>query len=159
MLSTELSKKVSPYWIIISINRSSVFRWNIQQWKRPPVTAGWWSATIGGCRAQQTPMEWLNRLREANSQWEVIPIGNGPRKKWIFESISTNWQWHKFIFIGGSSMPWWNWKVIQRNGWKVWVCAVYRLIQQAKCPSVVSNEAVLTGSGGTMWGSVLRRQV
>ena len=119
MLSTELSKKVSPYWIIISINRSSVFRWNIQQWKRPPVTAGWWSATIGGCRAQQTPMEWLNRLREANSQWEVIPIGNGPRKKWIFESISTNWQWRKFVFIGGSSMPWWNWKVIQRNGWKV----------------------------------------
>ena len=45
--------------------------------------------------------------------------GNGPTKKWIFKSISTNWQWHKFIFIGGSSMPWWNREVIQRNGWKV----------------------------------------
>ena len=91
---------------------------------RPPVTAGvsWWSAMIGGCRAQQseqTSMEWLNRLREANSQWKGNPVGNGPRKEWIFKSISTNWQWHKFIFIGGSSMPWWNWEVIQRNGWKV----------------------------------------
>ena len=91
---------------------------------RPPVTAGvsWWSAMIGGCRAQQseqTSMEWLNRLREANSQWEGNPVGNGPRKEWIFKSISTNWQWHKFIFIGGSSMPWWNWEVIQRNGLKV----------------------------------------
>jgi len=75
--------------------------------------------TIGGCQAQQTSMERLNRLREANSQWEGIPVGNGPRKKWIFKSIGTNWQWHKFIFIGGSSMPWWNWEVIQRNGWKV----------------------------------------
>jgi len=29
-----------------------------------------------------TSMERLNRLREANSQWEGIPIGiNGPRKK------------------------------------------------------------------------------
>ena len=45
--------------------------------------------------------------------------GNGPTKKWIFKSISTNWQWHKFIFIGGSSMPWWNWEMIQRNGRKV----------------------------------------
>ena len=61
----------------------------------------------------------LNRLRAANSQWEGIPIRNGPKKEWIFKSISTNWQWHKFIFIGGSSMPWWNWEVIQRNGWKV----------------------------------------
>jgi len=48
----------------------------------------------------------LNWLREANSQWEGIPISNGPRKKWIFKSINTNWQWHKFIFIGGSSMRW-----------------------------------------------------
>ena len=36
---------------------------------------------IGGCRAQQTSMERLNRLREANSQWEGIAIGNGSRKK------------------------------------------------------------------------------
>jgi len=88
---------------------------------RPPVTAGvsWWSAMIEGCRAQQTSMERLNRLREANSQWKRIPISNGPWKKWIFKSISTNWQWHKFIFNGGSSMPWWNWEMIQRNGWKV----------------------------------------
>jgi len=88
---------------------------------RLPVTArvSWWSAMIGGCQAQQTSMERLNRLPEANSQWKGIPIGNGSRKKWIFKSISTNWQCHKFIFIGGSSMPWWNWEVIQRNDLKV----------------------------------------
>jgi len=67
---------------------------------RPPVTAGvsWWSAMIGGCWAQQTSMERLNRLREANSQWKGIPVGNGPRKEWILKRISTNWQWHKFIW-------------------------------------------------------------
>jgi len=32
----------------------------------------WWSAMIGGCRAQQTSMERLNRLREANG-----PTANG----------------------------------------------------------------------------------
>ena len=65
----------------------------------PPVTAGvsWWSAMIGGCRAQQTSMERLNRLREANSQWEGIPINNGPRKKWIFKSITTNWKWQIYF--------------------------------------------------------------
>ena len=36
---------------------------------------------IGGCQAQQTSVERLNRLREANSQWKRIPIGNGPKKE------------------------------------------------------------------------------
>jgi len=48
---------------------------------------------------QQTSMERLNRLREANSQWKGIPIGNGPSKEWIFKSISTNWQWHKYYLF------------------------------------------------------------
>jgi len=59
---------------------------------RPPVTAGmsWSSATIGGCRAQQTPIEGLNRLREANRQWKGIPIGNGPRKnEYLKTSVRT----------------------------------------------------------------------
>jgi len=70
---------------------------------------------VGGCRVLQSPVEGLSRLQETNSQWEGIPVSNGPRKKWIFEDISTNWQWHKFIFIGGSSMQWWNWEMIQRK--------------------------------------------
>ena len=46
----------------------------------------------------------------------------------MFENISTNWQWHKFLFIGGSSMPWWNWEMIQRNGWKV----IQRLVENSQ---------------------------
>jgi len=54
---------------------------------RPTVTAGvsWWSATVGGCRVQESPVEGLSWLRETNSQWEGIPISNGPRKNWMFE--------------------------------------------------------------------------
>jgi len=50
---------------------------------RPPVTVGvsWWSATVAGCWVLQSLVEGLSRLRETNSQWEGIPIGNGPRKK------------------------------------------------------------------------------
>ena len=50
---------------------------------RPPVTAGvsWWSATVGGCRVHQSPMQGLSRLRETNSQWEGVPIGNGDFRK------------------------------------------------------------------------------
>jgi len=45
---------------------------------------------IGGCRTQQTPVKGLNRLREANSQWEGIPIGNGPRKnEYLKASVRT----------------------------------------------------------------------
>jgi len=74
---------------------------------------------VGGCWVLQSRVEGLSRLQETNSQWEEVPISNGPRKKWIFEDISTNWQWHKFIFVGGSSMPWWNWEVIQRKSRKI----------------------------------------
>jgi len=84
-----------------------------------PLPLSWLSATVGRCRVQQSPVEGLSRLQETNSQLKGVPIGNGPRKKWMFENISTNWQWHKFLFIGGSCMPWWNWKMIQRNSWKV----------------------------------------
>jgi len=31
-------------------------------------------------------------LQETNSQWEGIPISNGPRNKLLFEDISTNWK-------------------------------------------------------------------
>ena len=45
---------------------------------------------IGGCRAQQTSMERLNRLQEANSQWEGITIGNGTRKnEYLKASVRT----------------------------------------------------------------------
>ena len=65
---------------------------------RPPVTArvSWWWATVGGCWVQQSPVETLSRLQKTNSQGKGVLIGNGPRKKWMFENISTNWQWHKF---------------------------------------------------------------
>jgi len=54
---------------------------------RPTFTAGvsWWSATVEGCRVQESPVEGLSWLRETHSQWEGIPIGNGPRKNWMFE--------------------------------------------------------------------------
>jgi len=35
---------------------------------------------FGGCRVLQSLVEGLSRLQEMNSQWEGIPIGNGPRK-------------------------------------------------------------------------------
>ena len=118
---------------------------------RPPVTAAvsWQSATVGGCRVQQSPVEELNRLRETNSQWEEIPISNGPRKKWIFEDISTNWQWYKFIFVGGSSMPWWNWEMIQRKSRKIiqWLVKnrqtrVFTTFEQASSSSRPVTEVV-----------------
>ena len=55
------------------------------------ISSGWRS------RVQQSPVEGLSRLREMSSQWNGIPIGNGPRKKWIFENISTNWQWQIYF--------------------------------------------------------------
>jgi len=67
---------------------------------RPPVTAGvsWRSATVGGCRVQHSPVEGLSRLRETNSQWEFqSEMVQG--KKWTFEKISTNWQWHNFFSL------------------------------------------------------------
>jgi len=73
---------------------------------------------IGGCRVLQSPVEGLSRLQETNSQWEGVPIGNGPRKnEYLKTSVRTGND--KFIFVGGSSMPWWNWDVIQRKSRKI----------------------------------------
>ena len=61
-------------------------------------------------------------------------------KKWIFEDISMNWQWHKFIFIGGSSMPWWNWEVIQRKRRKL----IQRLVKKNRQTSVYDDRTRAT---------------
>jgi len=82
---------------------TSVLQCNVQQWvetacyRRSVMIV----SMVGGCRVLQSPVEGLSRLQETNSQWEGISISNGPRKKWIFKDISTNWQWHVFIFVWG----------------------------------------------------------
>jgi len=75
------------------------------------------------CRAPWK--DWVDcKRRTANGREFQSVMVRG--KKWIFEDISTNWQWHKFIFAGGSSrpMPWWNWEVIQRKSRKIIQCLV-----------------------------------
>ena len=75
------------------------------------------------CRAPWK--DWVDcKRRTANGREFQSVMVRG--KKWIFEDISTNCQWHKFIFAGGSSrpMPWWNWEVIQRKSRKIIQCLV-----------------------------------
>ena len=98
----------------------------------------WWSAMIGGCRAQQTSMERLNRLREANG-----PTANGRE----FQSVMV-WGMNEYLKASvrtGSDIHLFSlealvcrdetWEVIQRNGWKV----IKRLVENRKNNWLVTN--------------------
>jgi len=61
-------------------------------------------SNIGGCRAQQTPVEGLNRLREASSQWEELQSVMVRGKNEYLKALVRTGN-DKFVFIGCSSMP------------------------------------------------------
>ena len=101
---TSCARHITLDWIGLLPNlklrrckRFLVLWWDIQQWVQTTryrrsvmmISNGWRMPSSAG----------LNRLQETNSQWEGIPIGNGLRKKLIFENTSTNWQWHKFFSL------------------------------------------------------------
>ena len=75
--------------VAVCFGKSSFFGEMSSNECRPPVNAGvsWWSAMAGGCRVQQSPVERLSGLQKTNSQGEGVPVGNGPRKKWMFENL------------------------------------------------------------------------
>jgi len=79
-----------------------------------------------GCRPPVTP--WEPRGRTESTARDEQTMGgnynqNGPRKN---EYLKNQYElaMTQFIFIGGSSMPWWNWEVIQRKSWKIIQCLV-----------------------------------
>jgi len=102
---------------------TSVPRCNIQQWvqttryRRPECPDD--QQRLEDAEFSRAPWkDWVECERRTANGREFQSVMAGENKR-IFENISTNWQWHKFLFIGGSSMPWWSWEMIQRNGWKV----------------------------------------
>jgi len=67
----------------VPCQQSSVLRCDVQQWMQTTryrrsvmiISNGW------RMPSSAEPVEGLSRLQETNSQWEGIPISNGPRKK------------------------------------------------------------------------------